>query len=153
MNMSKLDEEIGDLMRQGQLADHAKNEVLKETVFKALPRRPFFDAEMEMAAGFLKTWRLKGHRVFFGPAETLEPEERMKAVKEMAEEGVMVFIGLDHQCELMILKVDDGRGFFGRQKYRYHSYVSSPGDPSCLPNGSSTNLGWSISKLGNVLRS
>jgi len=152
--MSVLDNEIERLLSSsGSGQSEGIREIEKASLAAALPRLPFNEKEFDIVAGFLKMWRLKGHQVILGPYENIDHEERIKSVKECGQEGLVVMTDVKNLCELIIFKVDDGRNIFGFKRHRYNIYISSPGDRSCVSNGTSRNLAWTISKFGNVVRS
>lgn len=153
--MSQLDGEIAGLMARQMAKELEESQSSLEEISRVLARLPYDGNELRVAREAVEMWQRKGHEVVFGPLSPTfhyaSAEDKMQVAREFLLSGLMFVSALGAQVELMIVKVDAGKGFFGGQKARYACYMSG-GDGRYSPVGDASNVIMAVTKLSPILR-
>jgi hypothetical protein len=153
--MSELDNEMAALMARQAAKEMSANQSNLEEIARVLPRLPYDGSDLRMAREAVELWQRKGHNVALAPLgpwyHNATQEDRQQMQREWLANGLLFIAAGDYSVELVTVKVDAGRGFFGGQKVRYACYLSS-GDGHYNPVGNVGSLALAITKISPVLR-
>ncbi len=150
-----IDEELAGVMARGMLSEMVACTSTLDEIKRTTARLPYEASELRVANEAIAVWKKDGFDVVLGPFDPayhdLPPPDRKDATREALLHGLLFVSAIALQAELLVVKEDAGRGFFGGQKARYVCYFSS-GDDRYVAAGSSTWLVSAVAKLSPVLR-
>lgn len=153
--MSELDNELAGVFARQMVKEMEASQSSLEEIARVLPRLPYDPAEVRAARTAVEMWQRQGHNVALAPLsahyQQSSQEQRMNMQREWFMAGLLFITAGDHGMQLLTIKTDAGRGFFGGQKVRYACYMSS-GDDKHNPVGNAGSLTMAITKLSPILR-
>jgi hypothetical protein len=153
--MSQLDEEIAGIMARQMAKELEENQSSLEEISRVLARLPYDEKELRVVREAVDMWHRDGHAIAFGPLSSefhfAPAEDKMRMARDFLTRGLMFVSAFGPHVELMIVKVDAGKGFFGGQKVRYACYMSG-GDGRYSPIGDVGIVVMAVTKLSPVLR-
>jgi hypothetical protein len=152
----KLDDEIAGILARGTLNEMREMSSGLDDICRVIKRVPFDDKDVDWIINVLDMWRKDGFVVALGMINEdylkLDQTSKMDLIKDLLSKGLMpVSAGKPFFLELLIVKADEGKGFFGGQKLGYVCF-STTGDGIYMPVGRAATLTMAVTKLSNVLR-
>lgn len=128
-----------------------------DEIMRVLRRLPFTPNEGMYASQIIAKWQAEGRDVAQAPLsreyQALDPQERHAVRVGALKDGLMFVSSGDHGVEMVVVKVDAGRGLFGSQKVQYPGFIRMVGEFSYQPIGVAKTLTGAIIKMSNLYRS
>jgi len=73
-------------------------------------------------------------------------------IRSVLDDGILLLTSPILDCDFLFLKIDNGKGLFGRQRSRYLSAIGSYNDDALMPGATFRNIAIALTSINNVFR-
>jgi hypothetical protein len=151
-----MDREILRILAEGAAAELRRDTVSFQNVLVSLPKRSIDNKEISVAVSLANTWQSDGHPIYFGAlppgSSPEENDEILRNIRKGAADGVFLINAPRHGVRLIVVKASDGQSFFGKDKFRYHCYLSLDDSDQVIAIGTTSVWLLALTKLSGILR-
>ncbi|MBI1371923.1 MAG: hypothetical protein GC159_04070 [Phycisphaera sp.] len=116
-----------------------------DSIIQSTNRLAITNAEGQALLVYLKTAAKNGLDICLHPMMA-------EAGKEAFDDGVLVLSSVDLDADFVFVKIDGGRGLFGRQKSNVLSYVGHVSSDELMPGTSFRGLAIALTSINNIYR-